>query len=362
MSDDNAAAGSTATRRAHPLFVVVTGILWLAAIALIVFGLLSMIGALDSAGSDPAGRGLSQAIGLLLLLVGGVTSITLWLARRWRGWLIVAALIVGAPAAFFGWWTISLARSEARHRVEMADLRSGKYAFGDQPALFAVAQAIANNDQEAIRAAAKQVPDLQAPGRDGKTLLNFAVRESWQRPELVAAVKTLLEIGANPNFTNGQDESFAMADAIHGSALLLRTMLDGGGNPNTLDARGNPIAFGIWHLNYFEAEQRARLELLVDRGADVNATLRDDETWQGGFSLLLFRTNVGRGDPAAYTDAIYLLDHGADPHRRSPDGTTLAQMLAEHRQYFATTEQSVPPEFEQLWAWLLAHQVLHAGS
>jgi hypothetical protein len=43
--------------------------------------------------------------------------------------------------------------------------------FGDQPALFAVAQAIVKNDQDAIRAAAKALPDLQAPGRDGATLL-----------------------------------------------------------------------------------------------------------------------------------------------------------------------------------------------
>ena len=63
-------------------------------------------------------------------------------------------------------------------------------------------QGIVKNDPEAIRAAAKSVPDLQASGRDGATLLNFAVRQSWQRPESVEAVRTLLSLGADPNYTN----------------------------------------------------------------------------------------------------------------------------------------------------------------
>src|SRR4029450_11701364 len=71
-----------------------------------------------------------------------------------------------------------------------------KVDFGDQPALFAVAQGIVKNDPEAIRTAAKGVPDLQAPGRDSATLLDFAVRQSWQRPEYVDAIRTLLSLGA----------------------------------------------------------------------------------------------------------------------------------------------------------------------
>jgi len=76
----------------------------------------------------------------------------------------------------------------------------GRWDFGDQPTLFAVAQGIVKNDPEAIRAAAKSAPDLQAPGRDGTTLLNFAVTQSWQRPESVDAVRNLLSLGADPNY------------------------------------------------------------------------------------------------------------------------------------------------------------------
>jgi Ankyrin repeat len=87
----------------------------------------------------------------------------------------------------------------------------------------------------------KDLPDLQAPGRDGATLLNFAVRQSWQRPESVETVKTLLSLGADPNYTNGERNFFAMANAVHASAPVLRAMLDAGGNPNTRDEVGRPI-------------------------------------------------------------------------------------------------------------------------
>src|SRR5262249_24561751 len=120
-------------------------------------------------------------------------------------------------------------KGEQHRRQFQALLDSGKWDFGDQPELLAVAQGIVRNDPDAIRAAAKGTPDLQAPGRDGATLLNFAVRQSWQRPESVEAIKTLLSLGADPNYTNGKRDSFAMANAGHASAPVLRAMLEAGG-------------------------------------------------------------------------------------------------------------------------------------
>src|SRR5437868_8229042 len=118
-------------------------------------------------------------------------------------------------------------KGEQHRRQFQAELDSGRWDFGDQPALFAVAQGIVKNDPDAIRAAAKGIPDLQAPGRDGATLLNFAVRQSWQRSESVDAIRTLLSLGADPNSRQGnRRSSFAMANAVHSSAPVLRAMLD----------------------------------------------------------------------------------------------------------------------------------------
>src|SRR5260370_40964596 len=134
-------------------------------------------------------------------------------------------------------------KGEEHQRQIREEQRSGKWDFGDQPALFAVAQAIVTNDQDAIRAAAKALPDLQAPGRDGTTLLCFAVRQSWQRPELVESGKTLLSLGADPNYTNGHRESFALAHSVHSSAPVLRAMLEAGRNPNVRSAYARRVDF-----------------------------------------------------------------------------------------------------------------------
>jgi hypothetical protein len=105
---------------------------------------------------------------------------------------IVVLIGVGAVVLLFVVGFMSLEKGEKHRREFQAELDSGRWDFGQEPALFAVAQGIVKNDSEAIRAAAKSVPDSQAPGRDGRTLLAFAVRQSWQRAESVEAIRTLI--------------------------------------------------------------------------------------------------------------------------------------------------------------------------
>ena len=243
-----------------------------------------------------------------------------------------------------------------RRQIDEA-IRSGRYDFGNQPALLAVAQAISANDRDAIRAAAKSVPDLQAPGRDGTTLLCWAVRETWQRPQLVDSVKTLLSLGANPNFTNGHRDSFAMGNAVHGSARLLQSMLDAGGDPNARNEFGWPIVFMHFKLGYYKDEERARLDLLLDRGADINSTVPETESDSTGYTLLLYTTQNGLHDSREYADALHLLERGADPNRVAADGMTLAKMLAQHREHF-TKGQGAPAEFAPLWEWAETHGIV----
>src|SRR5258707_2950093 len=149
-------------------------------------------------------------------------------------------------------------KGEQHGRQIREEQRSGKWDFDDQPVLFAVAQAIVKNDQDAIRAAAKALPDLQTPGRDGTTLLYFAVTQSWQRPELAEAVRTLLSLGADPNYTNGKRDSFAMANAVHASAPVLRAMLEAGGNPTPRNQVGEPMILQNLDFGYYPGQAKAR--------------------------------------------------------------------------------------------------------
>lgn len=279
---------------------------------------------------------------------------------KWAIGIIAGVILLGVGALVLlfvvGFW--SLEKGEQNRRKLQAELDSGRLDFGQQPALFAVAQGIVKNDSEAIRTAAKSVPDLQAPGRDGRTLLNFAVRQSWQRPESVEAVKTLLSLGADPNYTNGSRDSFAMADAVHSSAPVLRAMLDAGGNANTNDEFGRPIILMNWYLGYYTDQARSRLELLLDHGADVNSTMPKDDSDSSGYPLLLYRTAMGVKDNPAYADTLLLLERGADPNRSAPDGMTFGKMLNDHRAHFDGTHKSAPPEFTALWDWAKQHGIV----
>lgn len=272
--------------------------------------------------------------------------------------LSCAALVVGGFIWLVAAFIIDMEKGEQHQRQVREDQRSGHWDFGDQPALFAVAQAIVKNDQEGIRAAAKALPDLQAPGRDGTTLLYFAVTQSWQRPELVEAVKTLLSLGADPNYTNGHRNSFAQSNAVHASAPVLSAMLDAGGNPNTRDEFDRPMILMNWYLGYYQNQARARLDLLLDRGADVNSAMPESESQEAGYTLLLCRTKMGLDDKLAYADALALLERGADPNRAGADGMTFAKMLMDHRQQFAKGK-GAPQEFTALWAWGTTHGVVH---
>jgi hypothetical protein len=339
-------------------------VLWLAAAAYAVLGVLAITGALGSAREADSLRHAYAVFGSMFLVIGAVAAVVTFLANKWRGWLIFAPLILflGLFVAFFGAFWIEMEKGDVHRRQIDEEIRSGRYYFGDQPALLAVAQAIRANDPDAIRAAAKAVPDLQASGRYGATLLYFAVTESWQRPELVESVRTLLSLGADPNYTNGQPNSFAMANAVHASAPVLRAMLDAGGNPNARDEFGRPIVLMNWYLGYYPNDQRARLDLLLDHGADINSTMPKRESEDAGYTLLLYRTAMGLKDNLAYADALLLLERGADPNRAGADGMTFGKMLMEHRVHFQQTLKRPPVEFAALWDWAEKHGVVQQAQ
>ena len=271
---------------------------------------------------------------------------------------ICVALAFGAVVWFFVAVYMSMERGEEHQRQLREEQRSGKWDFGDQPALFAVAQAIVKNDQDAIRTAAKALPDLQAPGRDGTTLLYFAVTQSWQRPELAEAVRTLLSLGADPNYTNGKRNSFAMANAVHASAPVLGAMLDAGGNPNTRDEFDRPMILMNWYLGYYPDQARSRFDLLLDHGADINSAMPEDGSDSSGYPLLLYRTKMGLDDKLAYADALTLLERGADPNRAGADGMTFGKLLTEHRAHFGRKLKQPPTEFAALWDWAEKHGII----
>lgn len=348
--------------------------------------------------SDPAGRGLEQAVGTVFGWTAAGGALALLLGQRWHrstptststptptitptstetptitptststptttptasnspragnGWLYLGGAILLLPFLLFAVFEIERNVESAKSDRYTADLNSGREYFGKQPALMEVAKAIDRNDEDAIRAAARNVPDLKAAGVDGWTLLSFAVYEATQRPELVKAVATLLSCGADPNYNNGATQSFAMWRGSMGDVRLLRTLLDAGGNPNATDFRGNPIICELVSPQYSQGDGRERLCLLLDRGADVNSTPPKPSR---DYTLLMDLASLGDYDYVAYTDALDLLERGADFNRTADDKMTLVKILAKHRREWSARGKAVPPEYEKLCDWLRQH-------
>jgi len=153
-----------------------------------------------------------------------------------------------------------------------------------------------------------------------------------------------------------------MANAVHGSARLLQSMLEAGGNPNTRDEFGRPIILMNWYLGYYQDQARSRLELLLDHGADVNSTMPETESQFAGYTLLLYRTKMGLTDSLAYTDALTLLERGADPNHARVGGMTFGKMLTDHRAHFERTVKKAPAEFVTLWDWAEKHGIVQRAQ
>ena len=111
-------------------------ILWIGSGAYVVAGVLTLVGAKGGyREADSLGR-VYVVFGCLLLLVAALAALTTFLAGKSAMWFIVAPLILGG-GLFIGlmamFW-IDMERGDVHRRAFQAEVRSGRYGFGDQPA------------------------------------------------------------------------------------------------------------------------------------------------------------------------------------------------------------------------------------
>ena len=189
-----------------------------------------------------------------------------------------------------------------------------KYFTGQQ---LEMARAIEKQDLPAIRVLSEGL-DLNQRSHEGKmNFLVFAVKQ-----QKLKAIALLMQLGASPTATvlddNG-DEYHAAYSAVAKRLPTdaLKVMLDNGMDPNTL-LDGGSILFDAQTWN-----NTAAIELLVARGADVNAT---DNI---GNTVLLKSLNGYKYD---YT--MYWLEHGADSHAMNDYGVTIAYAVQEDMERF----------------------------
>ncbi|MEX3814191.1 ankyrin repeat domain-containing protein [Paraburkholderia sp. BR13439] len=166
-----------------------------------------------------------------------------------------------------------------------------------------LAQAIERGDMEQVTRLAPKT-DLNTPGRKNMTMLFFAFQEALQRdPHRLAVASAVLRAGADP-LQAVPDFGSPLGVILNSShPEFLRAMLDGGVDPN-LVYKGDPLIFFV-----AGESTSGSLELLVERGADVNRrdSLRNS---------VLYEALANR----ALDQIDYLLDHGANPNTYNING------------------------------------------
>lgn len=174
------------------------------------------------------------------------------------------------------------------------------------PAIVPLAEAVAAGDIAGIRSLAPSA-DLSARGRDGVTLLEWAV---WnERPEALAA---LLEAGADASAPGMDQETVAHMAAMARDPKYLQVLVAHGAPVDIASPRGGwtPIFRAV------QSRRDPQVDLLLKAGADLRRT---DSM---GNTLAHVAANIN--DAAR---VLQLLEAGVDPAATNARGQTFQAAL-----------------------------------
>jgi ankyrin repeat protein len=180
--------------------------------------------------------------------------------------------------------------------------KSGPEKFFDDQQLYA-ARAIADGDMKRLRAVVRRA-DIDRPGKKGMTLMWYAIQE-----KRFDAIEVLVSLGSKPDEQIVQGLGSPLLHALEVEDLrFLTAMLDGGLPVNYVRKGGESLLFRAAgpHGRTF-----AHVQLLVERGADVNLARDNGET--PIFSAIF----TGEAERARY-----LAEHGADVNVSTSAGVT----------------------------------------
>ena len=122
-----------------------------------------------------------------------------------------------------------------------------------------LADAAMNRDIAAVRSLLAKKADVNAPGADGTTALEWVIRI-----DDVDTAKLLLAAGADPKKPNRLGVTPVALASANGNTEMLRLLLDAGVDANSMDPNGEPASWSAIRSGVVDA-----LKILLDRGARV---------------------------------------------------------------------------------------------
>ena len=181
-----------------------------------------------------------------------------------------------------------------------------KEYFSD-PHVVTLVEAADRGDARGVAAAVAAGASPNAEGKEGITPFLFVLASSRNKTGL----RALLQSGADPNrFTAGGMCPMVLAVRAEDPEFL-RILLGGGGNANLKNASSEPV------LQVAARDARWKnVEQLLEHGADINAV--DGSSFTVLMNLVALRR---------YEQIGWLIEKGADVRVKTPNGTTLAQLV-----------------------------------
>lgn len=169
------------------------------------------------------------------------------------------------------------------------------------PKLSAIAKAIINKNETALKLELAQGADINQSSQSGLTLLIVATLEKNK-----SAFRTLLESGADPNLFSGDRDSLILLASVFKDPYYLSNLLSYGGDPN------QSAIEGITPLMRSSSRGLAKnVRLLLDNSASVSAVDK------AGNTALAYAIITD------FPDIVeMLLDAGADPSEPNASGET----------------------------------------
>jgi hypothetical protein len=287
------------------LKIVFWGLVALDALGIALLFLLGLAAA-GSARTNPVQVTVLLLVLPSLPLLAAVLMFTRATAPVWR---LMAFVLAAAPLLI----AVS-ARALAEVRFRSSLNAAGEMTYFRRGPMRDAAEAIMRNDARTIAILLPTI-DVNRAGTDGMTLLGLAMRQLRKTPQQQEILQALLAAGADPNHETQYELPLSVAIQVADSAGPdpVRFLLDARANPNHAGSLGIPVFFAATG----HSAPPEVLALLIDRGADVNASGRNGQT-------ALFSAAATRN----WTAALMLLERGADWRKgRSVNGLGFRELI-----------------------------------